>query len=78
MATRVKANTRLTKELLETVKDMRASGIMDKAAHEKITMRHLGDADAIPTVEATTCLSSCSRLLKKAIATIYRRRNATH
>jgi hypothetical protein len=32
MATRVKANTRLTKKLLETVKDMRASGIMDKAA----------------------------------------------
>ena len=43
MATRGKANARLTKELLETVKDMRASGIMDKAAHEKITMRHLGD-----------------------------------
>ena len=50
MATRGKANARLTKELLETVKDMRASGIMDKAAHEKITMRHLGGVHKIPTV----------------------------
>ena len=49
MATRGKANARLTKELLETVKDMRASGIMNKAADEKITMRHLGDAYIIPT-----------------------------
>ena len=50
MATRGKANARLTKELLETVKDMRASRIMDKAVHEKITMRHLGDVSKIPTV----------------------------
>jgi predicted DNA binding CopG/RHH family protein len=30
------------------------------------------------TLEATMCLSSCSRSSKKVIATIYRRRSATH
>jgi putative transcriptional regulator len=50
MATKGKANARLTKDLLETAKDMRASGSMDKEAHEKITMRHLGDVSKIPTV----------------------------
>jgi putative transcriptional regulator len=54
MATRGKANARLTKEQLETVKDMRASGVMNKAAHEKITMRHLGDAYIIPTAAPIT------------------------
>ena len=43
MTTKPKTNTRLTKELLETAKDMHASGVMDTAAYEKITMRHLGD-----------------------------------
>lgn len=42
MAKKAKANRRLTEELLETAQDMRASGLMNKAAHEKITMRHLG------------------------------------
>ena len=37
-----KAKRRLTEELLETAQDMRASDIMSAAAHEKITMRHLG------------------------------------
>ena len=32
--------TRLSRELLETARDMRASGLLSKAAHEKITMRH--------------------------------------
>jgi hypothetical protein len=36
------ADTRLTKELLEMAKDMRASGIMSDAAYEKIVFRHLG------------------------------------
>jgi putative transcriptional regulator len=44
-------NSRLTRELLETARDMRASGIMSKATHEKITMRHMGDA--APAVAAT-------------------------
>jgi putative transcriptional regulator len=34
---------RLAKALLETAQDMRRVGIMDAAAHEKITLRHLGD-----------------------------------
>ena len=32
--------SRLTSELLDTARGMRASGLMSKAAHEKITMRH--------------------------------------
>jgi putative transcriptional regulator len=49
MARKTKANRRLTEELLETAQDMRASGLMSKAAHEKITMRHLGEALPPPT-----------------------------
>jgi putative transcriptional regulator len=42
-----KAKTsRLTSELLETARDMRAVGLMSKAAHEKITMRHKADIPA--------------------------------
>ena len=42
-----KAKTnRLTSELLETAHDMRALGLLSRAAHEKITMRHKAD---IPT-----------------------------
>jgi putative transcriptional regulator len=35
--------SRLTKALLETADDMRGAGVMDAAAHAKITLRHLGD-----------------------------------
>ena len=42
-----KAKTsRLTSELLETARDMRAIGLISKAAHEKITMRHKADIPA--------------------------------
>jgi putative transcriptional regulator len=34
--------SRLTAALLETADDMRRAGVMDTAAHEKITLRHLG------------------------------------
>jgi hypothetical protein len=44
MSAKTKTNRRLTKELLETVNDMRASGLLSKAAHEKIIKRHLCDA----------------------------------
>jgi putative transcriptional regulator len=47
MAKKAKTNRRLTEELLETAQGMRASGLMSKAAHEKITMRHLGGAPAV-------------------------------
>ena len=50
MAKRTKTNRRLTEELLETALDMRASGLMSKAAHEKITMRHLGQGIDASTV----------------------------
>jgi len=41
--------SRLTKALLETADDMRRVGVMNAAAHEKITLRHLGStADAMP------------------------------
>jgi putative transcriptional regulator len=40
MPAKRKINTRLTGELLETAKDMHASGVMSDAAYEKITMRH--------------------------------------
>ena len=46
-----KGNSRLTEELLETASDMRASGLLTKAAHEKITMRHMDDA--APTAPET-------------------------
>lgn len=39
-----KRNSRLTKALLETAEDMRRVGVLDAAAHEKITLRHLGDS----------------------------------
>lgn len=40
MATKKKSG-RPTKALLETACDMRASGILDATAHDKITLRHL-------------------------------------
>jgi len=53
-AKKKKTNTRLTKELLETARDMHASGIMDDAAYEKITMRHLGRAPEMPAAAPIT------------------------
>lgn len=51
---KAKTNRRLTEELLETARDMRDSGLMTKAANEKITMRHLGeDVSASPAVVPT-------------------------
>jgi putative transcriptional regulator len=49
MATKAKTNRRLTEELLETARDMRASGLLSKAAHEKITMRHLDERSTAST-----------------------------
>ena len=48
MTTKRTHTSRLTRALLETADDMRRAGVMDAAAHAKITMRHLGDkADGI-------------------------------
>jgi putative transcriptional regulator len=37
-----KAGSRLTRAILDTADGMRRVGVMDDAAHEKITLRHLG------------------------------------
>jgi putative transcriptional regulator len=54
MATKTKKTkaktSRLTQELLETARDMRASGLLTKAAHDKITMRHVGSAPVTATL----------------------------
>ena len=49
-----KTNARLTRELLETAKGMRASGIMNDVVYKKITMRHLGHNTNLPAVAAIT------------------------
>jgi putative transcriptional regulator len=48
-----KGNSRLTREILETARDMRASGIITKATHEKITLRHTGKAEPAAAVTLT-------------------------
>ena len=48
-----KTPSRLTKALLETADDMRRVGVLDEAAHRKITLRHLG-AQAPETTEPMT------------------------
>jgi putative transcriptional regulator len=59
MATKTRnkrATSRLTSEILETARDMRKSGLITRAVHEKITMRHLGAG--VATKPATAMLSS--------------------
>jgi putative transcriptional regulator len=50
---RKKKTSPLPNALLEAAADMRKSGILDRAAHEKITMRHLGPAN-LPKVSPVT------------------------
>jgi putative transcriptional regulator len=44
MKTRSKRISRLAQAMLDTADDMKTIGILDEAAHQKITMRHLGVA----------------------------------
>jgi hypothetical protein len=44
--------SRLTEELLQTARDMQASSLMTKAAHDKITMRHVGVVSAVTVTQA--------------------------
>jgi putative transcriptional regulator len=44
-----KKRSRLANELLETAKDMHEAGLLDHAAYEKITMRHM-DPKSMPKV----------------------------
>ncbi len=48
-----KRMSRLTAELLETANSMHASGVMTDAAHDKITMRHMGKSAQADTSELT-------------------------
>jgi putative transcriptional regulator len=48
-----KKPSRLTKALLETAADMRKSGLLDRATHDKITLRHLG-SKTTPSVKPIT------------------------
>jgi putative transcriptional regulator len=45
--------SRLTRELLETAHDIHNSGLMTKATHDKITMRHLAVAGVPKAVTAS-------------------------
>ena len=54
MKTKKNKPSRLTKALLETAKDMKDSGVLGKAAYEKITMRHLSLKDKNKLVEPLT------------------------
>jgi putative transcriptional regulator len=54
--------SRLTRELLETAHDMRATGFLTRAAHEKITMRHKAD---IPPPVAGSISGSEIRALRE-------------
>lgn len=51
--TKSKKPSRLMQEMLDTAKDMHASGIMDDPSYRKITMRHLGK-DERPTAAPLT------------------------
>jgi putative transcriptional regulator len=44
--TRKKKPSRLAEALLETAAGMHKAGLLDRAAYDKITMRHLGPKDA--------------------------------
>jgi putative transcriptional regulator len=66
MATRAKRPkakaSRLSGELLEMANDMRASGLMSKVAHEKITMRHKA---AIPSAARVPMSGAKIRALRE-------------
>lgn len=53
MTKKTKKHSRLASALMETASDMRKAGLLDKATHEKITMRHLSTA-AVPKVAPIT------------------------
>src|SRR6266702_3014755 len=45
--------SRLARELLETAHDMHASGLLTKATHDKITLRHMSDIPAAVSMSFT-------------------------
>jgi putative transcriptional regulator len=46
MTMKKRKRSKLAGALLETANDMRAAGLLDRATHEKITLRHLGPETA--------------------------------
>ena len=54
--------SRLVKALLETAEDMRRTGVLDEAAHAKITLRHLGE---IPVAAAAPLTGADIRALRE-------------
>jgi putative transcriptional regulator len=58
--------SRLAKELLETAHDMNKSGLLTKAAYEKITMRHLKAADIPAPVTAKISGSEIKAIREQA------------
>ena len=61
-----RVTSRLTSEILETARDMRKSGLMTKAAHDKITMRHLGVVDAAKAATATISSTEIKEIREQA------------
>jgi putative transcriptional regulator len=53
MTMKNRKRSKLAGALLETADDMRAAGLLDKATHEKITLRHLGP-EAVPKLAPMT------------------------
>ena len=58
--------SRLTKELLQTAHDMHKSGLLTKTAHDKITMRHLGDSDIPAPATARISASEIKAIREQA------------
>jgi len=50
---KTKRPSRLARELVETAEEMHKAGLLDRAAYDKITMRHLGPA-GLPKVVPVT------------------------
>lgn len=53
MTAKKKTPSKLAAALLKTADDMHAAGLLDRATHEKITLRHLGP-EAAPKVTPMT------------------------
>jgi putative transcriptional regulator len=62
MAKEPKPNSRLVEALLETADDMLRIGVMDKATHRKITLRHFG---AKPSALAEPMTADDIRVLRE-------------
>jgi len=58
--------SRLSKELLETANDMHKTGLLTKAARDKITMRHLGASDVPAPVTAKISGSEIKAIREEA------------